>query len=352
MNAYLTHFAISPDKLSETDTYGVAIAQIQAEKVKVITRYILIFLAIVAFLLLLFTRIPGPAANKLNSAGAGGATSDAAPGSSESIVRDFTTGPFKKDFYDDIRQTAKAKAETAGNLNIEKLVVIHFIRDEFQIGFRAYKGISLMRRDTDGVLPLYVSTTFGGPSLTVDYFDWGDNEARPTIRSRPTVQPNRRPIVTVNANAGPRNLSIFKFYDDPGRSDGFHVNPFPAGSNVPLNHYVVVRNEDLSKWNPNKFVFEAKPDGTIDFSSAVYVTATPSNPILRDAEEILSKFIIPIPDSTLLPQAKEHFNTVKERINEIFHENSFRENVTVFWLEQKASETNLVLGYVFPRKFP
>src|SRR5260370_3837231 len=200
VNAYLTHFAISPDKLSETDTYGVAIAQIQAEKVKVITRYILIFLAIVAFLLLLFTRIPGPAANKLNSAGAWVATSDAAPGSSESIVRDFTTGPFKKDFYDDIRQTAKAKAETAGNLNIEKLVVIHFIRDEFQIAFQAYKGISLMRRDTDGVLPLYVSTTFGGPSLTVDYFDLGYNEARPTIRSRPTVQPNRRPIVTVNAN--------------------------------------------------------------------------------------------------------------------------------------------------------
>jgi hypothetical protein len=103
----------------------------------------------------------------------------------------------------------------------------------------------------------------------VDYFDWNKDDDRPTIESRTTIQPKRKPFVTINPKSGPRNLSIFKYYDDPGHPDSFQVNPFPVGSSVPLNHYVVVRNEDLSKWNPNKFVFEVKPDGTIDFSLAV-----------------------------------------------------------------------------------
>ena len=263
------------------------------------------------------------------------------------VSKDFVTGFFKKDFYDKMRDAATRVRKNAENLKIEKITVIHYIRNDFQIGFRAYEGLSPIRRDADGSLPLYVSTDWGGRAVTVDYFDWNDDASPPAIGSRTAVQPNGTPAVTVNAKAGPRHLSIFKYYDDLRRTDFFHVNAFSVGSDVPLNHYVVVRNDDLAKWNPNKFIFEVKPDGSIDFASAVYVT----RPILKDAQEnharkILSKFVaiadLPKSDET------EHFHKVREHINEIFHENSFRQDVTVFWLQRKANEINLFLVYVFP----
>jgi len=267
------------------------------------------------------------------------------------VFKDFVTGFFKNDFYDKMRDSATRTRMNTENLKIEKITVIHYIRNDLQIGFRSYEGLSPIRRDADGSLPLYVSTDWGGPAATVDYFDWNDDANSPAIGSRTAVQPNKTPAVSVSAKAGPRHLSIFKYYDDLRRTDFFHLNPFPVDSDVPLNHYVVVRNEDLAKWNPNKFIFAVKPDRSIEFASAVYVT----RPILKDAQEnharkVLSKFFaigdLPKSDET------EHYHKVREHINEIFHEKSFRQDVTVFWLQRKANETNLFLAYVFPPRFP
>jgi hypothetical protein len=258
-------------------------------------------------------------------------------------VKDFRTGFFKADFYEYLRDPAKRRAEMADNLKAEKVVAIHFIREDFQIGFRAYKGLSPIRRGRDGLLPLRVYTNFRGIESTVNYFDWIDNKQHPTIGSRTAVSPTSTPVLSVNS---PCHLSVFKFYNDSPRPDAFHVNPFSVDtdSDVSLHHYVVVRNEDLSRWHPNKFVFEVRSDGTIDFSPAVYV---PARSLSTDAQEIISKFLMAVPSPNLQPAAMKHFQSVKRHIGEIFHETSFKSDVTVFWLGRNASETNLFLGYAF-----
>ena len=61
VDAFLTRFNIQKEKLSESATYDLAIAQINAEKVKVLFRYALIFLAVTGFFLLVFSLISPPA---------------------------------------------------------------------------------------------------------------------------------------------------------------------------------------------------------------------------------------------------------------------------------------------------
>jgi hypothetical protein len=267
--------------------------------------------------------------------------------------KDFLTGFFKNDveFFNRIRLAATTKATAAENVKIGKLIVLHYIREDFQIGFRAYEELSLIKYDTDGVLPLYVVTDRGGPASIVDYFEWNDDSRPPEIGSK-TAPPKSTPVLTVSAK-GPRHVSIFQFYRDPvGPGDWFRVNPFSVGSDVILNHYVVVQNEDLTRWNPNKFVFQVEPDGTIGFSSAVYTTVSsrqrPVSPHLLDAQELLSKFLA-IPDSALTrsPPAT-HLVNVREYVNQIFRKDSFLPNVTVFRLQRKADESNLLLVYAFP----
>jgi hypothetical protein len=61
VDAFLTRFNIQKEKLSERATYDLAIAQINAEKVKVLFRYALIFLTVTGFFLLVFSLISTPA---------------------------------------------------------------------------------------------------------------------------------------------------------------------------------------------------------------------------------------------------------------------------------------------------
>jgi hypothetical protein len=263
---------------------------------------------------------------------------------------DFLTGFFKNDaeFFNQMRKVGTRTAEAAQNLKAEKLTVIHYIRNDFQIGFRAYQGLFPTKRDRDGILPLVVATDRAGRRSTVDYFEWDDDRSSPASQPRTAAATNATPTVTVSEN-GPRNLSIFQFYKDPDRpGDWFLINPFSLGPDVILDHHVVVRNEDLSRWNPNKFIFEVRSDGTISFSSAVYTTAPhqrgPASSNLTDACHILSRFSA-IPISA---RANNNFRNVKEHIDEIFQNDSFKADVTVFSLARKADETNLVLAYIFP----
>jgi hypothetical protein len=265
--------------------------------------------------------------------------------------RDFRTGTFKDDvkFFDGIRKAAARRVKGAENIKIGKLVVLHYIRDDFQIGFRAYENLSLISSDTEGYLPLYIATDRWGPASIVDYFEWDDDAHPPEIGST-TVPPKTTPALTIRGNR-PRNLSIFHFYRDPvGRGgDWFWVNPFSVGSHVRLSHYVVVRNDDLARWNPNKFVFQVEPNSSIGFSPAVYVMLSPepNNAKLKDARKLVSKFLA-IPEPDLKKSLPTDFAKVKQHVSEIFSGGSFSPDVTVFWLNRPAKETNLFLAYTFP----
>jgi hypothetical protein len=208
-----------------------------------------------------------------------------------SFTSDFRTGFFgdERQFFDNIRKSASRATDTPTNLTIEKVVVIHYIRDHFQIGFRSYEGLSRIKHDAEGLLPLYATTTWSGIVDPVSYFTWNDNVSRPEIASRTAGRPGTRPSIAVTA-AGPRHLSIFQYYDDQG-PDFFSVNPFAVSSGISFSHYVIVRNDDLGAWNPNKFIFEMGRNGEIGFSSAVYTIPASGTEVLTDAQAVLSRFI-------------------------------------------------------------
>lgn len=305
------------------------------------------FILLIVSVVLLLSRL-GPAALLQGAPSQTPAIGAVAP-SRDYMSTDFNTGFFKNDidFFNKIRKSV-ARNEPTLHIKVEKLIVLHYIRDEFQIGFRAYEGLSPISPDTESLLPLHVVTDRGGRAMTVDYFEWNDQSA-PAIGSR-TAPDGQSPAVTVAAK-GPRSLCIFKLYKDPGRPDWFVVNPFRVAASTPLSHYVVVRNTDLAKWNPNKFVFDVKPDGTIGFSSAVYVSLesqdSAPNPSLIEAEQLLSKFFA-IPQSTPPSPAEVHSIEVRKRLNEIFDDATFSPEVTVFSVQRKANETGLILAYTFP----
>jgi N-acetyl-anhydromuramyl-L-alanine amidase AmpD len=67
VDAFLTRFDIPKDRLGEKAAYDLAIAQINAERLKVLLRYVLLFLSILAFFLLVFALVSPPPARSTST---------------------------------------------------------------------------------------------------------------------------------------------------------------------------------------------------------------------------------------------------------------------------------------------
>jgi hypothetical protein len=204
-----------------------------------------------------------------------------------------------------------------------------------------------LKKKNEVRFPLYVATTFSGSATTVDYFHWQDDSEPPIVGSRTASPPP--PVITISDDK-PRNLAIFQCYSDAEQPDFFIINPFFIESSGHLNHYVVVKNDDLKLWNPNKFVFRIKPSRIrciIEFSNAVYTSLKAGVPAdeqyLNEARVLLTTFTS-IPDSGS-GGGSGNLQNVRDRLPEIFKNNDFREDVTLFHCQMSTKETNAILAY-------
>jgi hypothetical protein len=255
-------------------------------------------------------------------------------------------------FYEIRRRLPRAGPQ---DVNVRKVIVLHYISPSYQVGFRAYKGLAPIKPRQEGRLPLYVRTSFSGSQKTVEYFTWPTKSSTPAagipkFGIRESNSRHSPPTITITDDE-PQNLAIFKNYGDAHQPDFFMINPISIESKEGLHHYVIVKNSDLENWNPNKFIFNLKERkifrGSIIFSNAVYITLSDDDRRLIGARQLLQRFSQLQPPNRH-PSENEHFDLAKNYVKDIFAGNNFQTKVTVFFRRMNAEETNLFLAYYFP----
>jgi len=145
---------------------------------------------------------------------------------------------------------------SAKDVLANNVIVLHYVREDYQMGFRAYEGLQLIDRTRQRFLPLLAMTDYEGRLQVVDYLTWDTTSS--FMYSSDSGSKNVPPVIAVSDAT---SLSIFQFYNDPKRPDFFWVNPVsvePASRDTYLSHYVIIKKEDLGRWNPNKFVFDVR----------------------------------------------------------------------------------------------
>ena len=267
------------------------------------------------------------------------------------IWRDFPNMLMDKDnriFYQIGRVRRRHTVPT--NVKVREVVVLHYIAPEHQVQLRAYKDLALINDKQIGTLPLYVRTSFSGAEKTVEYFTWLNSSVIPEA-GMPKLyiveSPFPPPTIQIR-NDYPENLVIFKHYGDKDQPDFFLINPVAIKSSGHLEHYVIVRNEDLSNWNPNKFIFETKPSKfrirkTVVFSDAVYITLDDADERFVKVKQLLVQFD-QLQRQALDEQRSDNFKDTNTYLGTILND----AKVTVFFCRMNTEETNLFLAYFFP----
>ena len=257
------------------------------------------------------------------------------------------------DFFDEIRR--EHIPQKAENASAAKIVYLHYIRDDYQVGFREYVNLRRINQSQPGRVPFVVIASNVPVTNPIDLIEWS-----------PSLGPSGRKLFydkksnsfSYVIERDGLNAFTYKFFNDPKRhGDWFNIplSQFYSESHRDVGEivdYVIVKNGDSKFWNPNKWVFDIAPDDTLAFSPAVYVSASvlPAAS-LREATDMLKAFLRrDCKADVSRPYECDNYRDVSAKVKEIFSATGFKNDVTIFEYRTTASKNDLVLIYKFCRE--
>ena len=281
----------------------------------------------------------------------------------------FAANFFRDDsetFFSDIQnQWADLKSH---DVTLKKDLYVHFISADYQLGVHAFVGID--SRTGTGRIPVRVVPASGNPDASVIVVSWG-GQSKPQIIAAATQNENMVGYIPIPRDSKTKSCAIFRYYPDKyeGSSDYFILptsafyDPKVAAANQTIvEHIVVMRRSDISRWNPSQFSFYIQADGPskgklMRHSGLSYISIDPKSLSetgeCGDAHEALKMVLQAVTDARpeTFPDQSEWFPDFKMKFPGLFPDGSVgadnSNELAVFRVLTRATSDDLVTAYRF-----